>query len=146
MMNISCKFGKCTLHALWYTGAAKVPKNLNETAVAAILFLKTRPKKFGGKLLYHWLQRGNEKSSTHCGGGVPPQKPWYPLDASGAGGYKKCHYLLLFAFYCKTTAIMSNNSELPHILLFSQSESRTHLCYVRIPVLQYGKYLVLMFY
>ena len=58
MMNISCKFGKCTLHALWY-GAAKVPKYLNETAVAAILFLETRPKKVGGKLLYHWTYPTN---------------------------------------------------------------------------------------
>ena len=59
MMNIPCKFGKCTLHALWYTGAAKIPKNLNETAVVAILFLETRPKKFGGKLLYHWTYPAN---------------------------------------------------------------------------------------
>ena len=32
MMNISYKFGKCTLHILLYTGVAKVPKNLDKNA------------------------------------------------------------------------------------------------------------------
>ena len=34
---------------------------------------------------------------------------------------------------------MSDNLELLCISLFSQSESRTHLCHVRICVLQYGR-------
>ena len=34
---------------------------------------------------------------------------------------------------------MSDNLEKPYISSFSQSESRPHLCHVRIPVLQYGK-------
>ena len=34
---------------------------------------------------------------------------------------------------------MSDNLEKPYISSFSQSESRIHLCHVRIPVLQYGK-------